>query len=315
MCHAVDDVVNAELIRFVGFVDRLESRVRPFPVFRDVGVVVHHHHHPLIRIVALEDRPERRCAAIVILRDDVETVDLEEGVENRLRCVELDEPPFRQHALYLLLEIVPVVAAAEVVEDHEATLQQVRTKVGRLLVRHEPAARLGHVGERILEQVRIVERKDVALLRVRRQIADLVHDLHEVPLAGRVVVRPCGALGLERDRRTVSQPDERELSVVAGVRFDWCAAATAESAKSAEAAARLRSDSRKSAAASLPWLPSSSAACSVMMSPCCSYDLATLVRAYSKASKTDTRPLRSLSAALSSNASTKYDGKRVSFLS
>src|SRR5262249_10971631 len=77
--QTVNDVVHAQLVRFVRFVDRLQPGVRPLPVLGDVGVVVDHHHDPLGRVVVLVDGAEDRRRRIVILRH-IEGLDFEECV-------------------------------------------------------------------------------------------------------------------------------------------------------------------------------------------------------------------------------------------
>src|SRR6185503_7953165 len=84
MRHPVDDVVDAELVRFVRLIDRPQPDARPLPELRDVGVVVHDHLQPLARLVVLEDSEADGGAGIVGLRDAVERGDLEERVKNRL---------------------------------------------------------------------------------------------------------------------------------------------------------------------------------------------------------------------------------------
>src|SRR5262249_25328763 len=237
VCHPVNDVVHAELVRFVRLVDRFESRVRPLPVLRDVGVVVDHHHDPLRRIVVLVDRPEYRRRRIVILRH-VERLDFEKRVEDRVVDVEVVDSRLRQHAEHLRLEVAPV-RHPEVVDDHEAALLQKGAQAERLLIGHHPAAGLAQVGNRVLEQFRIVEGDDVGLLRVRVQVGQLVHDLHEVLFAGRIVVRPRQALRREAVIGAVADPHEGEPAVVRGVGPDlFTPAAPAEPA--AEAATTLR---------------------------------------------------------------------------
>src|SRR6266850_175345 len=79
--HPVNDVVDAELVRLVRLVDRFESRIGKFPVLRDVGVEVHHDQQPFGRIVVFEDAAEDRLSEVVVLRDDVEVVDLEKRMK------------------------------------------------------------------------------------------------------------------------------------------------------------------------------------------------------------------------------------------
>jgi len=73
----VDEFVDAELVRLVVLVDGAESRIGPLPELGDVRVVVRHRDHPLLRVVVLEERAEDRPAAVVVLRDDVDGVDLD----------------------------------------------------------------------------------------------------------------------------------------------------------------------------------------------------------------------------------------------
>ena len=55
---------------------------------------------------------------------------------------------------------------------------------------------------------------------MRREQADLVENLHQVPLAARIVVRPHHALRRVAHGRAIAEPDEGEAPVVAGVRHD-----------------------------------------------------------------------------------------------
>src|SRR5262245_57755898 len=108
--HPIHDVVDADLVRLVGLVNRFESGVGQLPVLGDVGVVVDHHHDPLRRVVVLVDRPEDRRRRIVILRH-VERLDFEERVEDAMRDVEVVELRFGQRAEHLRLEVAPVAVA------------------------------------------------------------------------------------------------------------------------------------------------------------------------------------------------------------
>src|SRR5947209_16598546 len=58
--QTINDVVDTELVGFIGIVDRPQPRTRPFPELRDVGVVVDHHLQALRRIVVLEEAAEYR---------------------------------------------------------------------------------------------------------------------------------------------------------------------------------------------------------------------------------------------------------------
>src|SRR5947207_6401125 len=220
MHHAVDDVVDAEFVRLVRFVDRLQSGIGKLPVFRDVGVEIDHRHQPLVRIVVLENPAEDRLAGVVVLRHDVEVVDLEERMENRMAGVEIDEAGAGQHAQHLCLEAVPAAAPRrKIVEDDESALLQPGAERRRLAVGQLQKPRLRHVRHRMPEQIGIVEADDVALVHVRAEIRQLVHDLHEMTLAGRVVVRPGNPLVHVVDGRAVAQAHEGEAPVVRHVRL------------------------------------------------------------------------------------------------
>src|SRR5690349_12922008 len=146
--HRIHKVVHAELVRFVRKVHRRVAGIRPFPVFADVVVHVRNRDETLLRIVVLVDAPVRRRQPAVRRRERERIVDLEERVEDRMRAIELHPVPVREHAAHLRLQVLPIVPA-EVVEDHEAALLEVRAEVLRLLVRDRPEARLRHVGDRI----------------------------------------------------------------------------------------------------------------------------------------------------------------------
>src|SRR5262245_99639 len=99
VCERVDDVVHAELIRFVGIADRRKARIRIFPVFRDVVVVVRDCEQPLRRVVVLEQTVEDRPEAAVVRRQEVVgRRNLEERVEDLVRAVELFPPGAGNHA-------------------------------------------------------------------------------------------------------------------------------------------------------------------------------------------------------------------------
>src|SRR2546422_3138782 len=215
MNHPVHDVVDAELVRLVRLVDRFQTRIGKLPELRDVGVEVHHDQQPLGRIVVLEDATEDRCSHVVVLRDDVEVVDLEKRMKDRMRRVQIDEARAGQDVQHLLLEVAPAAAPlGEVVEDHEPALEQVLAKVNGLVLGEREKPGLRHVRDRIPEHLGIVEAEDVRFLHVRVQVAQLVQNLHEVALARRVVVRPRNPLRDVRHRRTIAQAHKCEPAVV-----------------------------------------------------------------------------------------------------
>src|SRR5204863_3494512 len=76
-----------------------------------------------------------------------------------------------------------------------------------------PTPRLGKIGNRILHQLRIVEREDVpaddlTALHERTQRRDLAHDLHQVNVRARIVVRP--PRPFVREMRIAAVLDARE---------------------------------------------------------------------------------------------------------
>ena len=140
--------------------------------------------------------------------------------------VDLDPARLGQDQAHLLLQVVPVAGAvqaglrfAEVVENDEPALFQIGAEALGFLVGHRPEARLRHVGDRIVEQLRIVERQDVRAVEARLDVGDLLQDLREVDLAARIVVRPLrpAASAAEPTAGGVAQPDEHEAAVVGGV--------------------------------------------------------------------------------------------------
>src|SRR5262249_28535005 len=164
---AVDEIVDAVLVRFVVEIDRREAGVGPLPVLADVAVDVGNHHQALRRVVVLEDPPVARMKPPAGVRrmglERHRIGYLEEGVPDLLRTVaDLDPAGFRHDTAHLLLQVDPrALALAEVVEDQKAALLQVAAEALGLLVRRRPEARFGHVRHRIVEQLRVVERQDV----------------------------------------------------------------------------------------------------------------------------------------------------------
>src|SRR5947209_6688676 len=94
MSHSVHDVIHAEFIRFVRFLDRAEAGGGKFPEIRDVGAVVDDRHQALLGIVVFEQAIELRPIAIVRLRDDTERFDMKERIEDRKRRIERNPMPF-----------------------------------------------------------------------------------------------------------------------------------------------------------------------------------------------------------------------------
>ena len=131
------------------------------------------------------------------------------------RPIELDPAPFRQHALHLFLEVVPLRRAVEILEHGEATLQQISAERARLDLGHRPEAGLPHEGDRILEQIRIVEREDATAVDVDVEIGELVQDLREMLFGARIVVIPRRVpAAAEAAAATPCQADERDPPVI-----------------------------------------------------------------------------------------------------
>ena len=135
-----------------------------------------------------------RLAGVVGLRNDVEIVDLEERMKDRMRRGHRHEARAWQHAPHVLLERSPTGAAEislglEVVDDDEAALLHVGAEVRGLRVGHLPPADLDDVGDRILEQLRIVEGHGVDGF-LSAEIRNLVHNFDQVLFGDRIAVRP-----------------------------------------------------------------------------------------------------------------------------
>src|SRR5207249_125564 len=295
MHHAVDDVVDAEFVRLVRFVDRLQSGIGKLPVFRDVGVEIDHRHQPLVRIVVLENPAEDRLAGVVVLRHDVEVVDLEERMENRMAGVEIDEAGAGQHAQHLCLEAVPAAARAVAqAPDGEAPV-----------VRHVRLHRFGAAP-------RATEAAALGLGRHggKQRHAQQNHNAHNAHTAHTHLYGPgvlCGShcrsflACRSRIAFVFSASWVSSFSICAS----YCAASidgfisrsaaicrsmASRSSTSARTSgsevstfAAACAGARNSAEASDPFTPSSSVACSDSSSPSCSNVLTTLAFAYSNA--------------------------------
>src|SRR5688572_28203428 len=160
--QSVNDVVHPELERLVRVFDGAVARVRVLPEFRKVGVVVGNRDQALLRVVVFIEPAENRLAVVLeVLRNDVEVVDVVERVEDRMLGRHLVPDRARKHAVHLRLEVVPGLTH-EVVEDEKSALRDVGLQPGKFRLRHLPKPGLGHVGDWILEEFRIVERQHVA---------------------------------------------------------------------------------------------------------------------------------------------------------
>src|SRR3989441_1174133 len=128
-----------------------------------------------------------------------------------------------------------------IVDDYEAAFLDVGAQRRGLAVRERPPADLDDVRDRILEQLRIIEREDVRIVCMRPEVADVVHDPHQVLLGDGIAVHPRGpaARPVATRRRLVLDADEREPAVVRDV-VDRRHAPVAVAAEVVEAALRQR---------------------------------------------------------------------------
>src|SRR5439155_14557414 len=127
MRHAVDQIIDAQLVGFVRVVEWSETATRPLPVLGDVRVVVFDHHQPLARIVVLEQPAKHRPPSNVGLRKVVDRFDLEKGVEDWLRGIQIDETSLRKYALHVGFERLQPAAAAGVIAPAPAEAAETAT--------------------------------------------------------------------------------------------------------------------------------------------------------------------------------------------
>src|SRR5262249_17989763 len=99
-------------------------------------------------------------------------------------------------------------------------LQEVTAKRLRFAVRERPETRLPHERDRVLEEIRIVERQDLIAVVVDVEIRKLADDRREVLLSARVVVTPrvLNTPSTVRRGGAPPQPDKGESAVVANGR-------------------------------------------------------------------------------------------------
>ena len=140
-------------------------------------------------------------------------------MKDRMRRVEVDEADVGERPAHVRLEVRPAGAAkvvTEIVEDDESALEQIRTHARRFAIGHRPKAGFGHVRDRILQELGIIERDGVALVDVRPQRRDLAHDLHQVRLGHAVAMRPRrqAAIVVAAWTRHIPDPSERKSPIV-----------------------------------------------------------------------------------------------------
>ena len=117
--------------------------------------------------------------------DGVDVLDVEERVEDAVRVVELDEPRRRAARGASAPRSGPLLRAVEVFEHREPALQQIGAKRLGLAVGEVPESGLPHERDRILEQLRIVERQDQAAVGADVECGELLDDEREVLLGAR----------------------------------------------------------------------------------------------------------------------------------
>src|SRR5262245_18430040 len=126
-------------------------------------------------------------------------------MKDRVRGVEIEESRPGQDVEHLFLEVPPPAAPlCEIVEDDEPALEQILAEMERFLLGEREKLRLGHVRDRMLADLGIVEAEDVRFLEVRVQVTQLLEYLHEMTFAFLIVVRLRNALRDVRRWRAVA---------------------------------------------------------------------------------------------------------------
>ena len=159
--HRVHEIVDTEAIRVGRRRVTVQPLRRPLPVVADVVVPVGNSHHAAGRPIVIEQSEELRRDSTQHRVRNVERPQAEKGLEDRMAHVEADEIVIRQHDLHLRDEVAPFPVPIEVVEDDESALQQILAQIRRLRFIGRPAAGLGQVDDRILEDARVIEVEDV----------------------------------------------------------------------------------------------------------------------------------------------------------
>src|SRR5687768_17144662 len=148
--------------------------------------------------------------------DRLDILDLKKGIEDAIRVVEFDESTLRKHSPHLCFEVAPLLCAVEVFEYGKATLQQIGAKRRRFRVGGIPESWLPHEGDRVVEQLRIVEGENQARVGANVEGRQFLEDEREVPLGPRVVVIPrrVEATAAKAGVGAPAQSHKRETSVV-----------------------------------------------------------------------------------------------------
>src|SRR5688572_29287573 len=106
-----------------------------------------------------------------------------------MRDREAVDARLRKHATNLRLEVHPL-PAHEVVDDEEPAFRQILPQTFDLRVRRMPVSRFREICYRIAEELRIVERVDVAPFNMCPQRRQLAHHRKEIALHLRIVEFP-----------------------------------------------------------------------------------------------------------------------------
>src|SRR6185503_1251479 len=124
------------------------------------------------------------------MNNRVDVFDAKKGVVDAMRVVEFDELRVGKHPPHLGFEGAPLLSAVEVLEYGKAALHQIRAEGCGLAIRQVPKTRLPHEGDRIVEQLRIVQRENQAVFSMRVEQRQLLEDHREMTLGARIVVVP-----------------------------------------------------------------------------------------------------------------------------
>ncbi len=144
---------------------------------------------------------------------NLERLDLEERVEDRVREIQPLHDATRKDAVHCGLEHRPLVLEVEVVDDEEPALVEIVPQAGGLGVARIPVTGFRKIRDRILEQLGVVKRLHVGAVDAHVQDRDVLKNGGQIAFHQRIVGRP-SPIPLIRD------PHEREPAVVRDGRPD-----------------------------------------------------------------------------------------------
>ena len=110
-------------------------------------------------------------------------------VKNRVLQRQIPRFLIRKYAFDFTVEVVPLVAAPEVVHHQEPAIEQIAAERDDFLFPKQQLPRFDHVNKRIVEKFQIREPQDVAV-RVDMQRCELLQTIREIQLRIRVVDGP-----------------------------------------------------------------------------------------------------------------------------